>query len=189
MLLQSLQDFSYTPIMSFLSGVFVDLGTHHIESASLETFHTSSYQSIEIGKLCLGNLWFTGERFLEFTYGSTLNHFLLFVSIYQSLQIVTKSLETFHKWPNQYHFSKKHSLDRLWYTLLVFAEIPGFQLCTHHDLSLLCLCWFGNSSYWIRITWNFAHITVSVYRDKKTMFVQLVIQWTEVPGVHLWFQL
>ena len=55
LLLQSLQDFSYIPIMSFLCGVFVDLGTHHIESESLETLDTSPYQSIVIKKLCLGN--------------------------------------------------------------------------------------------------------------------------------------
>ena len=56
LLLQSLQDFSCIPIMSFLCGVFVDLGTHHTESESLETLDTSPYQSIVIKKLCLGNL-------------------------------------------------------------------------------------------------------------------------------------
>ena len=61
--------------MSFLCGVFVDLGTHHTESESLETFRISPYQSIVIRKLCLGNLWFSGQRFLEFTYGSNFNHF------------------------------------------------------------------------------------------------------------------
>ena len=56
LLLQSLQDFSCIPIMSFLCGVFVDLGTHHTESESLETLHTSPYQSIAMRKLCLGKL-------------------------------------------------------------------------------------------------------------------------------------
>ena len=48
--------------------------------------------------------------------------------------------------------------------------------CIPIMLSLWCLCWFGNSSYWIRITWNFVHITVSVYRHEKVMYGQLVIQ-------------
>ena len=61
--------------MSFLCGVFVDLGTHHTESESLETLHTSPYESRVIRKLCLVNLWFSGQRFLEFTYGSNFNHF------------------------------------------------------------------------------------------------------------------
>ena len=46
----------YIPMMSFLCGVFVDLGTHHIESESLETLDISSYQSIWMRKLCLGKL-------------------------------------------------------------------------------------------------------------------------------------
>ena len=111
LLLQSLHDFSYIAIMSFLCTVFVDLGTRHTESESLGILHTSLYQSIVMKKLCLGNLWFSGEWYLEFTYGSNFNRFLLFVSIYQSLQILTKSLETFHKWPNQSHLRKKRSLN------------------------------------------------------------------------------
>ena len=83
--------------MSFLCSVFVDLGTHHTESESLETLDTSPYQSIVMKKLCLGNLWFIGERLLELSYGFNFNHFLLFVSIYENMQILTKSLGTFHK--------------------------------------------------------------------------------------------
>ena len=60
--------------MSFLCAVFVDLGTHHIESESLETLHTSPFQSIVVRKLCLGKWWFSGQRFLEFTYSSNFNH-------------------------------------------------------------------------------------------------------------------
>ena len=83
--------------MSFLCGVFVDLGTHHTESESLETLDTSPYQSIVMKKLSMGNLWFSLERLLELSYGFNFNHFLLFVSIYKSLQILMKSVETFHK--------------------------------------------------------------------------------------------
>ena len=83
--------------MSFLCGVFVDLEAHHTESESLETLHTSPYHTIVMKKLFLGNLWFSGDTLLELSYGFNFNHFLLFVSIYESLQILTKSLETFHK--------------------------------------------------------------------------------------------
>ena len=97
--------------MSFLCGVFVDLGTHHTESESLETLYNSPYQSMVIRKPCLGNLWFSGQRFLEFTYGSNFNHFFLFVSIYESFQILTKLLQTFHNWVNQSGLTKKLSLN------------------------------------------------------------------------------
>ena len=49
------------PIISLLCGVFVDLGAHDAEIESLKTLHASPYQSVVMKRLCLGNLWFSGE--------------------------------------------------------------------------------------------------------------------------------
>ena len=290
--------------MSFLCVVFVDLGTHHIESESLETLYKSSYQSIVIRKLGLGNFWFSGERILEFTYGSNFGHSFISLNLWKfansheitwnfsqltewvlvdQKNIVWINHGTPHcfyrvsmisaiypswaspvvslliwepivlcenhlnlcthdrislSWCENYVWATCDSVKRgSWASLMVLSLTTFFYFCrfikvcnisrnclklftndrislgwgknilwishgkpycfwrvskisaiyTHDELPLWCLCWFGNSSYWIRITWNFGHIIVSVYLDEKTMFGQVVTQWRKVAGVHLWF--
>ena len=46
--------------------------SHHNASESVETFHTSSNHCLEVKKLSLGQWWCTGQRVLEFTYGSNI---------------------------------------------------------------------------------------------------------------------
>ena len=70
--LLSLQDFTYMAFKDLLCGIFVDFKSYHISSESFETFHTSPNHCLEVKKLSLGHWWCTGQRFLEFTYGSNI---------------------------------------------------------------------------------------------------------------------
>ena len=56
----------------FLCGIFDAVESHHNASESVETFHTSSNHRLEVKKLSLGQWWCTGQRVLEFTYGSNI---------------------------------------------------------------------------------------------------------------------
>ena len=57
----------------FLCGIFDAVESHHNASESVETFHTSPNHCLEVKKLSLGQWWCTGQRVLEFTYGSNIS--------------------------------------------------------------------------------------------------------------------
>ena len=59
-------------VVSTDGGIFVDLKSHHISSESLKTLHMPPNHCLEVKKLSLGHWWCTGDRFLEFTYGSNI---------------------------------------------------------------------------------------------------------------------
>ena len=85
--------------------------SYHIASKSFETFHTPPNHQVLMKILTLGQCSFTPEIFLQLICGCKINHFLLCTWIYKSFKYLTKSLETLHKWPIQYSFFKKLSLD------------------------------------------------------------------------------
>ena len=146
---QTLHDFTYMPSKAFLSGILVDLATHHTASRSFEILHASSNHCLLIRKLSLMELWCTAYRFLEFTSPSHILSLLLCAWIFQTFQIVTKPLETLHKWPNKSLLKKKLTFDYLehilvlWQTLHDFTYVPSkaflngilVDFATHHTAS------------------------------------------------------
>ena len=120
LLCQTLHDFTYVPLQTFLSGILVDLATHYTALKSFEILHASSNNCLLIRKLSLMEFSCTEYRFWEFTSGSHILSLLLCAWIFQSLQIVTKPGETLHKWPNQFLLKKKLTLDYLEHILLLW---------------------------------------------------------------------
>ena len=123
--------------MSFkglLCGISVNVESDHNASEWVKSFLTCPNHCLEVWKLSLGKWWCTGQRFLAFTYGSNIYHFLLCGWILESLKIASKSLETFHKWPNRSLLLKKLSSEYLAYILLHLQSLQDFTYMAFKDL-------------------------------------------------------
>ena len=136
MLWQTLHDFTYMLSKAFLSGILVDFATHHTASKSFEILHASSNHCLLIRKLSLMELWCTAYRFLEFTSGSHILSLLLCAWIFQTFQIVTKPLETLHKWPNKSLLKKKLTLDYLEHILVLWQTFMISPICLPRPFSV-----------------------------------------------------
>ena len=136
-LFQSLQDFTYIAFKGLLCINCLHSGSHHIASKSFETFHPQPNDEVLMIKLSLGHCWFTEQIFVQLTYSSKINYFLLCAWICESLNYLMKSLETFHKWPIQYSLLKKLSLELAPIMLVLFQSLQDFTYIAFKGL--LCI--------------------------------------------------
>ena len=146
-LFQSLQDFTYIAFKGLLCINCLHSESHHIASKSFETFHPQPNDEVLMIKLSLGHCWFTAQIFVQFTYSSKINYFLLCAWICESLKYLMKSLETFHKWPIQYSLLKKLSLELAPIMLVLFQSLQDFTYIAFKGL--LCINCLHSGSHHI----------------------------------------
>ena len=146
-LFQSLQDFTYIAFKDLLCINCLHSESHHIASKSFETFQTLPNDEVLMIKLSLGHCWFTAEMFLQLTCSSKINYFLLCAWISEILKYLMKSLETFHKWPIQYSFLKKLSLELPPIMLVLFQSLQDFTYIAFK--SLFCINCLHSESHHI----------------------------------------
>ena len=146
-LFQSLQDFTYIAFKDLLCINCLHSESRHIASKSFETFHTPPNDEVLMIKLSLGHCWFTAEMFLQLTCTSKINYFLLCAWISEILKYLMKSLETFHKWPIQYSFLKKLSLELAPIMLVLFQSLQDFTYIAFKGI--LCINCLHSESHHI----------------------------------------
>ena len=146
-LFRSLQDFTYIAFKGLLCINCLHSEIHHIASKSFETFHTLPNDEVLMIKLSLGHCWFTEQIFVQLTYSSKINYFLLCAWICESLNYLMKSLETFHKWPIEYSLLKKLSLELAPIMLVLFQSLQDFTYIAFKGL--LCINCLHSGSHHI----------------------------------------
>ena len=149
----------------------------------LKLLHTSPNHWLLIRKLSFGYLWCTGERFLELTSAierKPLTFICLnFSKFANSVEITWK----FSKMIEPVFLYEKTQFGLPSTHLSAFAECPRFHLWSIQGLYLWYVCSLSNSSYCIKITWNFAHITEWLAFDQRTKFLPFVMHCRKVPRV------